>query len=250
MAKPGKSYLSYTLRGFKNKLAVDLTKIYLYYFLPLSADKNKHLVFEKFKTGSVYFFIGTLAVLLTLLVLKVFRFFINNNCVFLSWSLVRLKTLVFEIIIFVDYIRIVFCSTVIIIFLNVIYFRKNFYIAKRKNFTRFHLLVYIFVLSILILIFRPNLFSLIVGWDGLGLRSFFLVCYYQNPNRLNSSLLTVFINRVGDSFFLVSIGRLFHIVNLNLFLLPLNYYSVTYLRLLFFILIACRTKRAQVPFSS
>lgn len=208
------------------------------------------MVFEKFKTTNVYFFIGSLAILLALAVLKVFRFFINNNCVFLSWPLVSLKTLVFEIIIFVDYVRVVFSSTVIVIFLNVIYFRKNFYMSKRKNFFRFHRLVYVFVLSMLLLIFRPNLFSLILGWDGLGLRSFFLVCYYQNPNRLNSSLLTVFINRVGDSFFLVSIGRLFHIVNFNLFLLSLNYYSVTFLRVLFFILIACRTKRAQVPFSS
>jgi len=153
-------------------------------------------------------------------------------------------------VIFVDYIRVIFCSTVMIIFLNVIYFRKNFYMSKRKNFLRFHMLVYVFVFSIFVLIFRPNLFRLIIGWDGLGLRSFFLVCYYQNPNRLNSRLLTVFINRVGDSFFLVSIGSLFFTVNLNLFLLPLNYHSVTFLSLLFFILIACRTKRAQVPFSS
>lgn len=58
----------------------------------------------------------------------------------------------------------------------------------------------------------------------------------------------MFVNRVGDSLFLISIGRLLYIVNLNYFLLTLNFNNQILLILLL-IIIASRTKRAQLPFS-
>lgn len=95
--------------------------------------------------------------------IKIISFFLNNNCLIIYWSVLSIKLLIFDFIIYIDYIRVVFSFTVIIIFLNVIYFSKNFYMAKSKNFKRFHILVYLFVISMLILIFRPNLFRLILG---------------------------------------------------------------------------------------
>ena len=52
-----------------------------------------------------------------------------------------------------------------------------------------------------ILIFSGNFFMVMVGWDGLGLISFCLVIYYSNFGSLESGLITVFRNRVGDVFF-------------------------------------------------
>merc|ERR1712226_1582722 len=56
-------------------------KIYLFFKKP---PIGKQLVFEKFKTNNVYLFIGTFTFFLSLLALKGFSFFINNNCVLLS----------------------------------------------------------------------------------------------------------------------------------------------------------------------
>ncbi|MCA2772600.1 MAG: hypothetical protein IM483_16630, partial [Microcystis sp. M122S2] len=42
-----------------------------------------------------------------------------------------------------------------------------------------------------------------LGWDGLGLVSFFLIVYYQNQSSINSGLFTLLMNRLGDCFFLV-----------------------------------------------
>jgi len=42
-----------------------------------------------------------------------------------------------------------------------------------------------------------------MGWDGLGVVSFVLVIFYNNSKSLDSGLITIFTNRVGDCFFIV-----------------------------------------------
>ena len=71
---------------------------------------------------------------------------------------------------------------------------------------RFTALVIIFVLSMNLLVFIPNLVALLIGWDGLGIVSFALVVYYQNTKSLAAGMLTALANRVGDVMLLLSIG--------------------------------------------
>jgi len=93
----------------------------------------------------------------------------------------------------------------------------------------------------LFLIFVPNLVFLIVGWDGLGLSSFYLIIYYQNQRSLGARIMTLLSNRVGDLCLLIAIGLFFS--------LGTTFIShIRALRLL--ILTACFTKRAQFPFIS
>merc|ERR1712141_167781 len=67
---------------------------------------------------------------------------------------------------------------------RLIFFRQS-YIKKDKYFLRFHVLLSSFVLSIIILIFSPNLISILLGWDGLGIRSYLLVIYYSRKKSFN-----------------------------------------------------------------
>jgi NADH-ubiquinone oxidoreductase chain 5 len=53
------------------------------------------------------------------------------------------------------------------------------YIKEEAFFLRFHLTLLRFVLSIILLVYRTNLVSIILGWDGLGVTSYLLVIYYQ-----------------------------------------------------------------------
>lgn len=61
---------------------------------------------------------------------------------------------------------------------------------------RFIMLVFIFVVSMKFLNFSPNVVSLLLSWDGLGLVSFCLVLYYQNVRSSGVSMFTVFSNRI------------------------------------------------------
>ena len=85
---------------------------------------------------------------------------------------------------------------------------SEFYMEGEKNYMRFVLVLAIFVFSILIMIVRPNLGSLLLGWDGLGLRSYILVIFYQRESSCNAGMLTVLRNRVGDVAILIRLGLL------------------------------------------
>lgn len=87
----------------------------------------------------------------------------------------------------------------------VIYYREE-YIHGDLNINRFILLVVMFVVSIMLLIVRPNLIRILLGWDGLGLVSYCLVIYYQNVKSYNAGMLTALRNRVGDVALLIAIA--------------------------------------------
>lgn len=71
---------------------------------------------------------------------------------------------------------------------------------------RFGGLFFFFVVSMMCLIYSPNLVSILLGWDGLGLISFLLVIYYQTSYSMGAGLITALTNRVGDVFLLLLIA--------------------------------------------
>lgn len=77
----------------------------------------------------------------------------------------------------------------------------------------------------------------ILSWEGLGIRSFFLINYYQSWDSYNNSLVTILTIRLGDFMFFI-IFSIILIFKLNV-LLDFFFY--------FFILVI--TKSAQFPFS-
>jgi len=82
------------------------------------------------------------------------------------------------------------------------------YISLDPFLNRFSVLVMLFVASINLLIFIPSLPALLIGWDGLGIVSFALVIYYQNPKSLGAGILTILANRIGDVMILIRISLL------------------------------------------
>jgi len=96
-----------------------------------------------------------------------------------------------------DWMSLFFMGFVFIISSLVIFYSDN-YLFGDLNIFRFILLVLMFVVSIIFLIISPNLVSILLGWDGLGLVSYLLVIYYQNVRSYGAGILTVLSNRVGD----------------------------------------------------
>uniref|UniRef100_UPI0030E44281 NADH dehydrogenase subunit 5 n=1 Tax=Bregmatothrips sinensis TaxID=3045418 RepID=UPI0030E44281 len=148
--------------------------------------------------------------------------------------------------IFLDWVSCLFISMVFLISGSVImysdfYMNDEYYIENR-----FFYLLFFFVLSMFFLILSPNFFSMLLGWDGLGLISYCLVIFYQNSSSYCSGMLTVLANRLGDVFVISSICLSLSVGSMNYFLfLDSSNFLVS-----FFFLISSFTKSAQVPFSS
>lgn len=131
---------------------------------------------------------------------------------------------------------------------RVVYIFSYDYMVLEKFTLRFHVLLILFVKSIFLLILSPNMFSLIIGWDGLGVRSYLLVIYFYSIKSLNAGVLTVLRNRVGDVFLIFSIMILSKNGSWEFWNSILN--EKYNFRLFLVIILAAITKRAQVPFSS
>jgi len=56
----------------------------------------------------------------------------------------------------------------------------------------------LFVIRIVTLVISNNILMLFIAWDGLGLRRFILVLFYTHWDSVNSALVTVLTNRLGD----------------------------------------------------
>ena len=178
------------------------------------------------------------------------NFLINDLVYFIEWEIVSLNSISIVITFLFDWIRLLFISFVLIIASLVIYYRKE-YISRDININRFIILVLIFVLSIIILIIRPNLIRILLGWDGLGLVSYCLVIYFQNIKSYNAGILTALSNRIGDVALLLAIAWILNYGSWNyIFYLEIiqNEFEIKIIGGL--VILAAITKSAQIPFSS
>lgn len=169
---------------------------------------------------------------------------------FLDWSLLSINGIELKFPLFFDSFSMRFGLTVITVSSRVLIFSVS-YINLEKHFYRFHLLVVSFVIRIILLIFSPNLISLLLGWDGLGVTSYLLIIYFNSSKSFNAGILTALRNRVGDCLLLVSIGLFLGNFRFNFFLWS-SEKELSYLMWLFiwFFGLATITKRAQIPFSA
>ena len=169
-----------------------------------------------------------------------------QNLLILDFGLLSIGGLNFNFIIIFDIFRVIFLFTVTLISGRVYLFRRS-YIRSDKYYSRFHFLLISFVASIILLIVSPNLIRILIGWDGLGIRSYLLVIYYRSSKSYNSGIVTMLSNRVGDALIIVRLCYCIALPSLNL---PhLNFiFNEHYFIILFILIIASITKRAQIPF--
>nr|YP_009988596.1 NADH dehydrogenase subunit 5 [Pharyngocirrus uchidai]QNM39907.1 NADH dehydrogenase subunit 5 [Pharyngocirrus uchidai] len=173
-------------------------------------------------------------------------FVMFSKTLVLEWEISCLNSanLVFPIIL--DPMGLVFLTTVLFISGNVLFFATS-YMQHDLFMPRFIYLVLLFVLSMALLILIPNLITLLIGWDGLGLVSFLLVIYYQNPKSLSAGMITALSNRIGDAMLLLAIGWT---LAQGHWMAPNMWESHTTPWVCLTIMIAAMTKSAQMPFSS
>jgi len=173
-------------------------------------------------------------------------FIISNNIFIIEWELISIISTTIKINLILIWDSILYSSVIILISANVLKFSKT-YIINDPNKLRFTQIVLIFIMSIILLIYIPNIACLLIGWDGLGLTSFILIIYYNNQRSLRARILTILVNRLGDTFILISIITTFNTGDWTIFEIKTNNKLNT--AQLIGIIIAAITKRAQIPYS-
>nr|YP_009528515.1 NADH dehydrogenase subunit 5 [Athyma kanwa]AYN60620.1 NADH dehydrogenase subunit 5 [Athyma kanwa] len=177
-------------------------------------------------------------------------FIMKNMVIFLEWEIISFNSINIVFSILLDWMSLLFMMFVSLISSSVIFYSKS-YMSSELNLNRFIILVLLFVFSMILLIISPNMISIFLGWDGLGLVSYCLVIYYQNIKSYNAGMLTALSNRIGDVMILMLVSWMLNYGSWN-YIFYLNFmsndFSMKVISLL--VIIAAMTKSAQIPFSS
>nr|UPL65721.1 NADH dehydrogenase subunit 5 [Enoplops sibiricus] len=202
---------------------MNILSLYKYWFLII------------FLFGILFFFMGL-------------YFLSMDYLIFMDWEILSLNSCCVTMTFLFDWMSLLFMGSVLLISSMVIYYSDD-YMADDINSVRFLILVLLFILSMMFMIVSPNLISILLGWDGLGLVSYCLVIYFQNYKSFNAGMLTILTNRIGDVSILLGIAWLFN--NGSWHYLYYNFYFNVWGYILFLLIIlAAFTKSAQIPFSS
>nr|ABQ63456.1 NADH dehydrogenase subunit 5 [Papilio xuthus] len=177
-------------------------------------------------------------------------FIMENMTFFLEWEIISFNSMSIVMSILLDWMSLLFMMFVLMISSSVIYYSKS-YMSSELNLNRFIILVLLFVFSMILLIISPNMISIFLGWDGLGLVSYCLVIYYQNIKSYNAGMLTALSNRIGDVMILMVISWMMNYGSWN-YIFFLNFMNNDYMMKIigFLLIVAAMTKSAQIPFSS
>ncbi|QEL17034.1 NADH-quinone oxidoreductase subunit L [Limnoglobus roseus] len=126
------------------------------------------------------------------------------------------------------------------------------HVRRRGRFGRFYLYLSLFAFSMLNILIADNLFQIFVGWELVGVSSFFLIGFYTERRSASTAANKAFIvNRVGDAGLLVALAvAWFHVGSFNLdelFAKAAHLPADAILLLGLGIFCGCAGKSAQVP---
>lgn len=170
------------------------------------------------------------------------------------------ETSSFKVDLFVDKLSIVYSSVAVILSILIAIFSR-FYMHRDPGFKRFYSIILLFFLGLNLVIFSGNFEVLFVGWEILGISSFFLIGFYRErylPSK--NALKVVSIYRLSDILLLAGIWLCHHAFERNI-----NFFELTHDKELMAILAENTTslflipcmfmlvafiKSAQFPFSS
>nr|DBA43800.1 TPA_asm: ND5 [Bombus supremus] len=166
-----------------------------------------------------------------------------NKIMILEWMIFNFNSMKMNFILIISFKLFMFTFLVLLVSSMIFMYSVSYMDLNDEFFiNRFYYLMLMFLLSMIFLILSPNMLTLLLGWDGLGLISYCLIIYYQKKLSFNSGMLTVILNRLGDSGLLMIISFMIMFGSWNLYFYDLNLFML----LMYFLMVF--TKSAQLMF--
>nr|YP_010954455.1 NADH dehydrogenase subunit 5 [Tropilaelaps mercedesae]WMV02018.1 NADH dehydrogenase subunit 5 [Tropilaelaps mercedesae] len=198
----------------------------------------------------MYYVVFILFLIMSFLHLLFMFYVVLMSEIFIFEIYLNLCVLVVDMNIYFLYDKISFMFMFLVYFISsMVVFYSSIYMSEDKKKMFFLYLVVLFVFFMHLMVISPNAFMILLGWDGLGFVSYFLVIYYENEMSSYAGMLTILINRFGDVGMVLSLLLMFNMGILNFNNLKLEMGVMMNLICLMFMLGAL-TKSAQMPFSS
>uniref|UniRef100_A0AAU7LM92 NADH-ubiquinone oxidoreductase chain 5 n=1 Tax=Syrbatus sp. 3 RRMO-2024a TaxID=3154169 RepID=A0AAU7LM92_9COLE len=172
------------------------------------------------------------------------NFMVNEKVLMLEFMILKLNSNNFIFLMLMDWVSLLFMGFVMLISSMIILYSKE-YMNKDESMNRFMLLLLLFVISMILLILSPNLISIMLGWDGLGVISYCLVIYYQNNKSSNAGMLTILFNHIGDIALMMMISWMMNYGSWSI----LYFEKIEFQFIFMFLIVASLSKSAQIPFS-
>ncbi|CAL4320102.1 NADH-quinone oxidoreductase subunit L [Buchnera aphidicola (Mindarus abietinus)] len=169
------------------------------------------------------------------------------------WTIISLKNFIIDINLIIDKLSI----TMLIMVLGVgllIHIFSVWYMSFEKNNFRFFSYTNLFIFSMCLLVLSGNLILMYMGWELVGICSYFLIGYYfNNIKNIQSAMKSFITTRFGDIFLLLAIIMVysqfgtFDFQKIN-YLLKNNLFSQHSLEFIaLFFLLGTIGKSAQIP---
>ena len=135
---------------------------------------------------------------------------------------------------------------IITLITSIIIIYSTWYMEEDPHINRFLSFLLIFSVTMYILVSANNLFTLFLGWEGVGIMSYLLINYWYTIISANkSSIKAILFNKIGDISIYILLALIL-LLNNNTELLFNNSQSNTLINIL--ILLAARAKSAQIFF--
>nr|YP_009946915.1 NADH dehydrogenase subunit 5 [Tituria sagittata]QOH91213.1 NADH dehydrogenase subunit 5 [Tituria sagittata] len=196
---------------------------------------------NKFNWWSTFFTLNSI-----LLMTVSMKMLLTKKSTLMEWQLMKINSTEMYFIMLLDWMSMMFMATVLMISAMIMMYSSNYMGTKKYELKRFTNLINLFILSMMLMIISPNMISIMLGWDGLGLVSYCLVIFYSSKKSYNSGMITCLTNRLGDIGLLISISWMMSYGTWH-FMFYKEMYNEA---MCYLVLISCFTKSAQMPFYS
>lgn len=97
-----------------------------------------------------------------------------------------------------------FLVMLFVVFSKIVFF-SVFYLKGNLTVRYYLMLMFLFTIRMVIFIVSSSFFFVLISWDLLGVTRFLLVNYYLSWESVNSAMITVIRNRVGDYFLILAV---------------------------------------------
>lgn len=141
-----------------------------------------------------------------------------------------------------------------IVSLAVIFYALD-YMSHDPNRNTFYIILSIFSIFMTILVMSDNYLMMFIGWEFVGVISYLLIGFWNTRiTAMKSALSAILLNRVGDTFFMITLGTflsIFHALDFDTISLLSPHTNTTILNIIgLLLLLASTAKSAQLGLHS